>query len=115
MLLGKAYLEKGDWSDAASTFKEHMPDFEGPILDSAFMGHGYASEGLKKLDEALDDYKRAEDSRSGFEGVALLDMARIHAARGNIDDALKAYNRYLDMKPRSSLLDFIRFQILKLS
>ena len=115
ILLGQAYMEKEDWPKAAGIFKECTAELDGPMLDTAVMGHGYAEELQGNLDGALSDYKRAEMSAKGFEAVAILDQARIFAARKDKDQALSLYNRYLDLDPQSSLLDFIRYQILKLS
>lgn len=115
LLLGQARLEKGEWKKAEETFKACTAEFEGALSDTAIMGQGYASEAEKDLDQALADYKRAETAKNGFESVALLDSARLLAEKGKKKEALQAYDRYLDLKPQSPFLDFIRYEILKLS
>ena len=115
LLIGQAYLEKGDWNKAEETFASCASDFGEALADSAVMGLGYAAEGKKSLDQALGNYKKAENNKNGFEAVAVLDRARVLAEKGKKKDALKAYDYYLDLKPKSPFLDFIRYQILKLS
>ncbi len=115
LLLGQAYLEKGDWKAASGTFDSCVSEYEGALLDTALMGHGYALEEEKNLDKALSDYIKAGDANRGFEAVALIDKARVLSEKGKKKEALEAYSKYLDLKPESPFLDFIRYEILKLS
>ena len=115
LLLAQARLEKGEWKKAGETFNACAAEFEGALSDTAIMGQGYASEAEKNLDQALADYKKAELAKKGFEAVALLDSARVLAEKGKKKEALQAYGKYLDLKPQSPFLDFIRYEILKLS
>ncbi len=115
LLLGQALLEKGEWKKAGEIFSACAGEFKGALSDTALMGQGYASEAEKDLDQALADYKKAETAGTGFEAVAILDSARVLAEKGEKKEALQAYDRYLDLKPQSPFLDFIRYEILKLS
>ena len=115
LLLGQSYLEKGTWKKAASIFDSCARDFDGALSDSAVMGQGYAYEQEKNLDQALANYKKAQEAGRGFEAVAVLDVARVLAEKGKKKEALEAYDEYLDLKPKSEFLDFIRYEILKLS
>ncbi len=115
LLMAQAYMEKKDWKKAQATFETCASDFEGALGDSAVMGHGYALEQEKKPDQALQDYRKAEEAKRGFEAVAMLDRARVLSEEGRKKEALDAYDHYLDLKPKSPFLDFIRYEILKLS
>ncbi len=115
LLVGQAYMDKNDWEKASSVFDVCARDFEGALSDSALMGQGYAYEQEKKLDQALADFKKAQIAGRGFEAVAVMDEARVLAEKGRKKEALEAYDKFLDLKPRSQFLDFIRYEILKLS
>ncbi len=115
LLLAQAYMENGDWTNARQAYQDCVSDFKGVLADSATMGHGYASEELKDLAQALADFEKVGSGNSGFEAVALLDKARILVEEGKKKDALDAYGKYLDLKPESPFLDFIRYEILRLS
>ncbi len=115
LLIARAYFEKGNWEKAGKVFASCESSFEGALATTATMGNGYASEQVKRLDQALADYEKAGNAGNGFEAVALIDKARVLATEGKKKEALDAYDKYLDLKPKSHLLDFIRYQILKLS
>ena len=115
LLLGQVYLQKADFGAALDTFKRAEGDFSGIMQDSAMMGQGYSQEELKHLQEALGLFGKVASRKNGMEAVAILDEARIYKALGKKEEAVKAYNKYLDMEPRSALLDFIRFQVMDLS
>jgi predicted negative regulator of RcsB-dependent stress response len=115
LMLAGQLLDDGKWDEAASAFKDAEGNLEHALADSAIMGYGYAQEETGALDSALSSYSRASDSKNGFEAVAILDKARVLLKKGAKEQALAAYDRYIDMKPQSPQLDFIRFQIQMLS
>ncbi len=115
LLLAGQLLDDGKWDEAASAFKKAEASLDHALADSAIMGYGYAQEETGALDSALSSYSRAAESKNGFEAVATLDRARVLMKKGNREQALAAYDRYLDMRPQSPQLDFIRFQIQMLS
>ncbi len=115
LMMAGQLLEDRKWSEAASAFKEAQAHLDHALADAAVMGYGYCMEEEKELDSALDSYTKAAQSKNGFEAVATLDRARVLLKKAEKEQALAAYDAYLDMRPQSPLLDFIRFQILKLS
>ena len=115
MLIGQAYLEKGKFESAQNSFKEASSEFDGIIHDSATLGQGYAFEEQKKLDDALEKYKKVSATKNGLESIAILDEARIYKQKGQNKEAVKAFNKYLDLEPQSPFLDYIRYQVLYLS
>jgi len=115
LLLGQVYLQKGQWDQALDAFKRAEEDFKGIMADTAVMGQAYSQEEKKALDDALVLFKEISKHENGMEAVATLDEARILKKLGKNQEALKAFNRYLDLKPKSPFLDFIRFQVMNLS
>ncbi len=117
LLLGAAQRDSGQIKAAEKDFdkaRQSLP--KGSFLYySALMGLGYLQENNARLDKALKAYKSSSESGSGFEAVALIDLARASSALGHRKEALEAYNRYLSLKPRSWQTDFVRDQITKLS
>ncbi len=115
VLIGQAYLEKAEFKNALNSFKEAAPDFDGIIHDSAILGQGYALEEQKEFDKALKRYKEVSKSKNGLESIAILDEARIYKQKGQKEEAIKAFNKYLDLEPQSPFLDYIRYQVLNIS
>ena len=117
LLLGAAQRDSGQIKAAEKDFdkaRQSLP--KGSFLYySALMGLGYLEENNAKLDKAVEAYTSSSESGSGFEAVALIDLARASSALGHRKEALEAYNRYLSLKPRSWQTDFVRDQITKLS
>ncbi len=115
LLLGQVYLQKGEFDNALNSFKQAEGDFSGIMADSAVMGQGYCHEEKKQLNDALKLFGQVAKSKNGMEAVAVLDEARIYKALGKKEEAVKSFDRYLDLEPQSPLLDFIRFQVMNLS
>ncbi len=115
LLLGQVYLQKGDWDKALEAFKKAQGDFSGIMADTAAMGQGYSHEEKKELADALKKFTKVAERKNGMEPVAILDEARVLKELGKNNEAVKAYDRYLDLEPKSKLLDFIRFQVMNIS
>ncbi len=115
LLIGQVYLQTGDWDSALDAFKRAEGDFSGIMADTAHMGQGYSLEEKKSLNEALTRFKDVAARKNGMEAVATLDEARVYQELGKKEEAVSAYDRYLDLEPKSPLLDFIRFQVMNLS
>ena len=115
LLIGQVYLQKGDWDSALDAFKRAEGDFSGIMADSARMGQGYSLEEKRSLNEALTHFREVAGRKNGMEAVAILDEARVYQELGKKEQAVNAYDRYLDLEPKSPLLDFIRFQVMNLS
>ncbi len=117
LLLAAALRDEGDTAGAATYFQKALADFseDSPLYDSALMGLGYCAEEAGKRLEAAEKFSKAADRAQGYETVALLDLARVSAARGNSKAALEAYEKFMAAAPMSSQLDFVRFEIMKLS
>jgi len=117
LLFGAAQRDSGQIKAAEKDFdkaRQSLP--KGSFLYySALMGLGYLQENNAKPDKAIELYKSSNESKSGFEAVAAIDLARVSSAMGHRKEALEAYNRYLSLKPRSWQADFVRDQIVKLS
>jgi len=115
LLIGQVYLQKGKWDSALDAFKRAEGDFSGIMADTAHMGQGYSLEERKNLNEALARFREVAGRKNGMEAVATLDEARVYQELGQKEQAVSAYDKYLDLEPKSPLLDFIRFQVMNLS
>ncbi len=117
LLLGAASMDSGDSAGAAKYFSEAEQTFsKGNVLhDSAVMGIGYCAEEAKRLSDAADRFAKAADNAVGYEKVALLDLARVSVEDGKSKAALSAYEKFMAAAPMSSHLDFVRFEIMKIS
>jgi len=117
LLLGAAYMNSGDRAGAAKYFSEAEQIFpKGSILhDSALMGMGYCAEEANKLSDAVGSFASVADNALGYEKIALLDLARVSAEAGKDKDALSAYEKFMAAAPMSPQLDFVRFEIMKIS
>jgi len=115
LLLGQVYLQKGQWDQALDAFKRSERDFRGIMADTAVMGQAYSHEEKKELNQALALFKKVADTQNGMEAVATLDEARVLKALGRNREAVRAFDRYLDLEPKSPFLDFIRYQVMNLS
>ncbi len=117
LLLGAAYRDSGQMEAAEKAFdraRHSLP--KGSFLYySALMGLGYLEEDNSRLDKAMELYKSSSKSRSGLETTAVIDLARVSSALGKKEEAIKAYNRYLSLRPKSWQSDFVRDQIMRLS
>ncbi len=115
LLLGAAARDAGDIDIAAEYFNRALDEFDGTLHDSALMGLGYCAEEKGNPSGAADRFSTVAGSASGYETVAMLDLARVSAAAGNTKAALEAYEKFMAAAPMSSQLDFVRFEIMKLS
>jgi len=115
LLIGQVYLQTGKWDQALDAFKRAEGDFTGIMADTAVMGQAYSHEEKKALNEALSLFQKVAANENGMEIVATLDKARVLKELGRTEEAIKAFDRYLDLDPKSPLLDFIRFQVINLS
>jgi predicted negative regulator of RcsB-dependent stress response len=117
LLLGAIQRDSGQIEPAKKSFNRARQEFpKGNFLYySALMGLGYLQEDEAKLDEARQIYKSSSETQLGFEAIAALDFARVSSALGHNEEALEAYNNYLSLKPQSPQLDFVRYQVMKLS
>ncbi len=116
LLLGAVQRDSGHIEGARESFKKAKQELPSNniLYYSAVMGLAYLQEDDKKLDEAGQAYKSLSQAQSGFEAVAALDLARVSSATGHNDEAIEAYNRYLALKPQSSQLDFVHYQLMKI-
>jgi len=117
LLLGSAYRDVGDTDKATEYFNKAKEAFDedSSLRQSAKMGLGYVLEGKGDIQAAFEIYKQVSGTNKGFSAVATLEEARTATMLGKRDDALSAYNRYLSIKPEGENLDFVRYQIMKLS
>ena len=117
LLLGAAARDTGDLDAASNYFSKALDTFSGggTLHDSALMGLGYCAEEKGNPSDAAVKFSKVSDNASGYEKVALLDLARVSAADGNTRAALEAYEKFMAAAPMSSQLDFVRFEIMKLS
>lgn len=117
LLLAAAYRDSGDMKNASKYFTQVIDTFPkaSPLRDSAIMGLGYCMEDRGNPSEAAKKFRSVSDGNTGYEVVALLDLARVNAAAGDKKAALEAYDKFMAAEPMSSQLDFVRFEIMKLS
>ncbi len=117
LLLGAAARDAGDMKKASEYFSRALSEFDsGSVLhDSALMGLGYIREEQGENSDAAEKFSKVADDATGYEAVALLDLARVSAASGDRSGALAAYERFMAAEPMSPELDFVRFEIMKLS
>ena len=117
LLLGAVQRDSGQLEAAKKSFNKAKQEFseDSFLYYSALMGLGYLQEDDAKLDEARQSFKSSSETQLGFEAIAALDFARVSSALGYNDEALAVYNNYLSLKPESTQLDFVRYQIMKLS
>ncbi len=117
LLLGAVQRDSGQVEAAKKSFNKAKQEFseDSFLYYSALMGLGYLQEDDAKLDEARQAYKSSSETQLGFEAIAALDFARVASASGYNNEAIEAYNKYLSLKPQSSQLDFVRYQVMKLS
>ena len=115
LLIGAAAREAGDNDAAAEYFAKALDTFSGTLHDSALMGLGYCDEEKGNPSGAAGRFSKVAENASGYETVAMLDLARVSAASGNTREALEAYEKFMAAAPMSSQLDFVRFEIMKLS
>lgn len=93
---GLAALQQTDWSkaqDAFNTVYQQVPGELAPKLALAV-----ACEGGDQLDVAENLYRTCADTDSAYLAPAAFGLARVRAARGEIDEAVAA----LDLVPASS-------------
>ncbi|GEM_PF-1003052 len=115
LVLSGEYLEQDEFDKARDGFVKARKGLKLALKDGATMGESYALEEKKEYKAALDGFSKAIEKKQGYEAVALLDKARISLKLGNSREAMEAYNQYLDIRPDSPLLDFIRFKLQKLA
>lgn len=73
-----------------------------PLRFVAVEGKGMALEAAGRLDEALEQY-RALEAMERFDDFGAMHVARILAAKGDVDGAKAAYDRVLAREPASPL------------
>jgi predicted negative regulator of RcsB-dependent stress response len=117
LILGAIQRDTGQFEAAKKSFNQAKKKFskKSPLYQTALLGIGYLQENESKWEKARQSYKLLFKSQQGFETVATLDFARASSVLGHHEEALKAYNKYISMKPQSFQLDFVRYQIWKLS
>ncbi len=117
LLLGAAERELNDNARAQDAFKKAREAFPGGSVGrvSATMGLAYLYERQGKLQEAQKLFREAGSEKTGYEAVALLDLARVSAKLGKKDQALDACNEYIGQKPESQNMDYVRFMISEFS
>jgi len=117
LLLGAVQRDSGQLEAAKKSFNKAKQEFseDSFLYYSALMGLGYLQEDDAKLDESRQAFKSLNETQLGFEAIAALDFARVSSALGYNDEALEVYNKYISLKPQSSNLDFVRYQVMKLS
>ncbi len=117
LLLAAAQRDAGHLDEAMKSFDRAKKIFSASsaLYDSALMGLGYSAEESGMLGEAAASFKKASADALGYESVALLDLARVSAAAGKAEEALAAYEKFMAASPMSQELDFVRFEIMKLS
>jgi len=117
LLLGAAARDAGDVDASSEYFSRALQTFSDrtALHDSALMGLGYCMEEKGNTADAAERFRKAADNAAGYETVALLDLARVSAAHGKTREALQAYEKFMAAAPMSPQLDFVRFEIMKLS
>lgn len=117
LVLGATQRDAGELEQAGENYETARKKTSGKQLmgASASMGLGYLKEEQGDLAGAREAYQKAIDAKEGFEKIALLDIARVEAALGHKDEALKAYDKYIALQPKEAQLDYVRYQIMTLS
>ncbi len=117
LLLGAAEKNLRDVSAAEDAFRRAREVFpkDSVCRASATMGLAYMNEEHGKLQDAQALFREAGSGETGYEAVALLDLARVSAALGKRKQALDAYNEFLGQRPESQDVDYVRFKISELS
>ncbi len=117
LLLAAAERDAGMTDEAKKLFSQARARYgkDSICFQSAVMGEAYIDEQAGDNKSAAKGFQIPADKELGLEAIALLDLARVQAELGNKDQALSAYNRFLALKPGSKSLDFVRYQIMKLS
>ncbi len=117
LLLAAAERDAGKIDKAKKLFSQARTKYDKDSIcfQSAVMGEAYIDEQTGDDKSAAKGFQIPADKELGLEAIALLDLARVQAELGNKEQALSAYNRFLALKPASKSLDFVRYQIMKLS
>lgn len=88
VLLGIAYGQKGDFSQAIAEFLQARLSEETPVL-SGFLGYAYARAGEEKALEVLEDL--LEESKHSY--VPPYSIALVYAGLGRLDEALEWFEK----------------------
>lgn len=117
LMLASAQRDAGDMEASMKNFEKALKIFGPDSLagQSALIGSGYVAESKGDYSKAADIYRQLADSDAGFEGIAISDQARVLAELGEKEKALACYEKLLETVPGGQSLDFIRYQVMKLS
>jgi tetratricopeptide (TPR) repeat protein len=102
-LVGATYLHTGEFEKAIKYLKEFSPNgaYQTDIKKYTMLGHAYAE--LKKVDEAMDAYKKAASVNKkdeNFTADALMVAGAYAEANGKIKEAIDFYTEARDNYPK---------------
>ena len=108
-------FKAGDYA-AAAAYYEAAADAKGLIGDRVALGKAAALEAQEKYDEALGVLTRLRDrSRGDVKEQALVDMARVHEAKGDFEGARGIYAGFVAEFPDSLRLPQVQARIADLA
>jgi eukaryotic-like serine/threonine-protein kinase len=92
-LIGQVHLETGRWKEAMAAFEEDLLSTAPHAMSALNLAKAYEGDG--QYEEAIDHYRRAEQSPS----------AEVHAAIGRCEFLLGNYNRAVNAFTESAKID----------
>jgi len=105
MTLADAYLSRESWDEAAETFGnilEIWPDTAH--LHALQEGRGWAYKKLRRFDEALEAFSRAEESAQddATKAMSILEQGDVLADLGRAEESMQKYRIVLDRYPSTA-------------
>ena len=107
---GDLDLKLGEFEEAAKTYQTFLSKMGKEKLYSllAMDGLGYAYEGQKKYDQALETYQKMIATDAGFEsGEAYLKIGRCYEKLGKNKEAAENYRSFLKASPKSLMANVV--------
>ena len=107
---GNIYLRLGQFDEAVKAYNTFLQKAGKEKLYRSFAmdGLGYAYEGKKDYEKALDAYKKTLETGESFQRAdACLGMARCYEKLGKSKDALENYNAYLKISQKSMMTNAV--------
>ncbi len=116
LMLGALYRDRGETDKAIEAFSKAEKAFPkgNALFAVSSMGLGYLKEEKGLLEDAKRNFESASRNNA-FKPQATLDLARVLAASGHKNEALKEYDRYLAFTKKPSQLGFVHYEVAELS
>jgi tetratricopeptide (TPR) repeat protein len=112
--LGQGFLNSKQYDEAAETYRQFLDSNPGQSLYRLFalQNLGYAYEGQRDYQRALDSFRELVDMGESFlQPWGYLNMGRCYEKLGRREEALRTYRTFLEKFPDSTMAPMIRSKV----